>query len=211
MISDDIKFKQNQRFQFLYKLYEESNGEESLIYNMREIGKSIGLDEKSCSNIVSYLENEGLIKGYLDGGISITHIGIKEVEYAIQNPDHNTQHFIPINQLNISIGQNIGSPIIANSPGASQSFVLNDGNRTEIINKLQQWKELIKDLNMADKDKQKLESYVEIAEEEVLSEKPKGELLIQCIEKSDKLINLAHNAGKAIAMLAELKAMLGIH
>ncbi|MFD1616605.1 hypothetical protein [Gelatiniphilus marinus] len=97
-----IEQKKKQRFEFLEKLYKETNGSESYMVNMWELGQELEYDRETTSNIVEYLQGEDLlVPRALGGGIAITHYGIKEIEDAYEYPNKPTEHFMPINVINI--------------------------------------------------------------------------------------------------------------
>lgn len=97
-----IEQKKKQRFEFLEKLYKETNGSESYMVNMWELGQELKYDRETTSNIVEYLQGEDLlVPRALGGGIAITHYGIKEIEEAYEYPNEPTEHFMPINVINI--------------------------------------------------------------------------------------------------------------
>ncbi len=114
-----ITQKQAQRFQFLHKLYEVTDGDKFADINMFELGTSLGYSRELTSSLVQYLEGEGLIEGNsFGGGISISHRGVVEVEQALTKPEIPTDHF-PAHVVNV-YGNMIGSQIQQASPGASQ-------------------------------------------------------------------------------------------
>jgi len=86
-----------------------------------------GLTQAEVEDACRYLEAEGLIEGkksvwnsYIPRDVLLTHHGLKEIELSLSKPDEPTQYFPPaLTVVNIH-GHNIGSPIQAASPGASQ-------------------------------------------------------------------------------------------
>ena len=97
-----LEQKKKNRFLFLNCLYESSNGDTGAVFNMWEVGSELKLDRNETSQIVDYLIGENLIESRaLGGGISLTHWGVKEVEQAIENPSKPTEHFLPLNIINI--------------------------------------------------------------------------------------------------------------
>lgn len=93
-----IEERQKQRFLFLNKLYDLVNDNQRSTYNMYEIGKSIHFDFDTVRDIVTYLENEGLVNnkefgGTITGIVAITHKGVREIEQAHENPESPTSKF----------------------------------------------------------------------------------------------------------------------
>jgi hypothetical protein len=72
------------RLDFLKKLYEVSESDETKFVNIYEIGSQLGFDRELTISITQYLKGEGLIQlRTIGGGISITHYGIKNVEKSL--------------------------------------------------------------------------------------------------------------------------------
>lgn len=89
--------KRKQRFEFMRCLYEKTEGSELGLVYVEEIAEQIQLSDVETEIISLYLADEGLIRVRMRNIISITHIGIDEVETALGHPDKPTAHFPPIN------------------------------------------------------------------------------------------------------------------
>ena len=121
---DSIEELKAKRFEYLKKVWEESEGDEYKFVNMDEIGDKLGFDRELTGKIYQYLSGEGLIKARaLGGSIGITHAGIVEMEAALSDPSIPTEHFPPVNIINniINIRHMEHSQIQQGSPGATQS------------------------------------------------------------------------------------------
>ncbi len=102
-----LKQIKRSRFLFLNLLYEQSNGSEQTWFDMWEVGRELKLDQAEIQDIVNYLQGEYLIEARgMGGSIGLTHAGIKEVEQALEYPDQPTEHFLPVNIINIHSMQN---------------------------------------------------------------------------------------------------------
>lgn len=100
--SMSLEQKKKNRFLFLEKMYSESNGDTGAMFNMWEVGQELNIERENTRQIVDYLIGENLIEAVaLGGGISLTHWGVKEVEQAMENPNEPTEHFLPINIINV--------------------------------------------------------------------------------------------------------------
>ena len=78
---DEMEVK---RADFLIEVYERSDGGESKIIDIYQIGEDLGFDKELTSNIVEYLKGAGLIKIHtIGGGIGITHKGVRQAEEYI--------------------------------------------------------------------------------------------------------------------------------
>jgi len=102
------------------RVWELTEGDEYKFVNMFEVGNELGFDHDLTSKIYQYLSGEGLIKAHaLGGAIGITHAGVMEMEDALTNPSQPTEHFPPVNIINIHHMEH--SQIQQGSPGATQS------------------------------------------------------------------------------------------
>ena len=116
-MNETLKKKQQLRLAFLNKIYEMAKGSTTDPINGGEVAFQIGLkngEEDQATEIAKYLEGEGLVRveQWLHGFpvlVRLTHEGLREIEDAISQPESSTQHFMPINVLNV--GQMIGSTI----------------------------------------------------------------------------------------------------
>jgi hypothetical protein len=92
----NIDQKKIQRFKYLKHLYDVVDGKQGTLVNMFEVGKELGFDEHTTDGLTDFLRGEGLIKFWAMGGtIGITHLGIKQVEQAQENPQQATKFFPP--------------------------------------------------------------------------------------------------------------------
>jgi len=86
--------KQSQRFEFLKLVYDTTQGIQNKLVNMWDIGEELGLDKQTIEAVAQYLVGEGLIKVWTFGGsLSITQLGIKEIERATTDLPEPTEHF----------------------------------------------------------------------------------------------------------------------
>lgn len=89
----NIKEIRSLRNVYLIKLYEITGGNRLQFPSMFEIGESLGFDKSLTSNITDYLNQKGLIKiETLSGDISITTLGIDEVENFLENENKTISH-----------------------------------------------------------------------------------------------------------------------
>jgi hypothetical protein len=85
--------KRKQRFDFMRCLYERTEGSEVGLVYIEEIAEEIRLPQLETEIIALYLADEGLIRVRMQHIISITHLGIDEVETALAQPAKPTEHF----------------------------------------------------------------------------------------------------------------------
>src|SRR5690348_7222850 len=89
--------KRRQRFEFMRCLYDKTEGSEMGLVYVEEIADQIKLPLPETEIIALFLADEGLLRVRMRNIISITHIGIDEVETALGQPDKPTVHFPPLN------------------------------------------------------------------------------------------------------------------
>lgn len=107
-MKDRLAQKQENRFKFLNRLYEITDGHRMATENAFKLGQELGFSEEEADNIVGYLDGEGLIEcRTIDGEISISHRGVLEIEQAHRRPEKETEHFPPrVSIINIGTVKN---------------------------------------------------------------------------------------------------------
>jgi hypothetical protein len=123
------------RFTFLSALYEMVNGIEGHPASMWDVAKRLEIDETELPAITAFLKGAGLI-GNNGGVIALTHTGLLEVEQARRSPERGTEHFSPINIINI---QNMQGSQIQQGTYASEQ-------RITILPSLEEVKEFVREL-----------------------------------------------------------------
>lgn len=196
-----IEQKKKQRFEFLERLYKETNGNESFMVNMWELGNELGYDRETSSNIVEYLQGENLlVPRALGGGIAITHYGIKEIEVAYKHPNEPTEHFMPINVINIENMNNSSIQQGTIHSAQNNHFKNNQlSDLKQIINELQK---VIAELGESDLKKE-LVAENETLISQIKSPKPKKNIIKETL-KSIKEISKAVTIKTISAQLNEL-------
>lgn len=176
----DFSKKKNDRFNFLNKIYEISDGQTSYIVDgWEQVGKILGFDWNYSTNIYHYLNDEGLIEPMGAGiRLSLTHDGLKEIEKALNEPDKPTEHFPPINQYNtINIGTMQGGAI----QQATSTSTINYTTSNEVIKDITEFtkelKEFIAKENLPKDEVEELETDIETIEVQSKSKRPKTEIL----------------------------------
>jgi hypothetical protein len=179
----DIKDIKKKRFEFLYGLFDETNQDTSnTTYTVGDIGDKLGFEPDEAKKIAWYLKDEGLTEvketfgaAGIRATIQITHAGIKEVEEAIENPDKPTDHFLPVNI--IQVGQMIDSQIAQASPDATQLNILTADDRRKIEADLALLKEGVNQLKLPPEQESDLRAEVETIEAQMKSSRPKREVI----------------------------------
>lgn len=188
--------KKAARFKLLEALYKESGGSESEMFNIHEIGESLGFSSQLNRVTYEYLNGEGLITFKAIGGIvALTHYGIREFESALERPDSETKYFPAVNVVNniLHIGKIENSQV---QVGTTQS--------TQIVNNNNEYKEIIKWITEVEKalHSEKNRIAVDQIQEEIASikallktDKPNGKYLGMAMNTiKDLMIGVASNA-----------------
>jgi hypothetical protein len=90
----EIEQKQKVRYAVLRKLYELSHsGDEREVITPEHISRGISLNMNEVQDALTYLKGEGLVQSRsIELGVSITHLGVREVERGADNSKTPPQH-----------------------------------------------------------------------------------------------------------------------
>jgi hypothetical protein len=118
---DILTKKKTDRFRFLNRLYERTEGNYHALEDMFEVGNDVGLTRDDADGVMQYLSGEGLASyRTLGGGVAITHSGLLEVERALSEPKIPTQYFPPVVNI-LNVQSMVGSQIQQGSHGSTQT------------------------------------------------------------------------------------------
>lgn len=168
----DVNEKYRKRFEFLNTLYELTDGNTQAIVDMREIGQAKGFSWEDTQNIVTWLQNEGLLgECFLGGGITISHWGIKEVESALRHPDQETAYFPPINIINVQnmINSQLQQATVSSTQTYTQQNVLDTDKLRAELEKL---KNALNDLDLDKEKREESDIQIQTIETQLKSKKP---------------------------------------
>jgi hypothetical protein len=130
-----LEEREQMRLRFLKTLYDKTDGTEGDELDMWELGRELGLSEAETSNVVDYLNGEGLLaaEGTMQG-VSLSHAGVVEVEQAMKAPQRPTSHFSPnvIHNV-IHVDRMVNSQILQGSPGSTQSGTFSAQDMTAVL------------------------------------------------------------------------------
>lgn len=176
-----IDDKKKERFLFLQKMYDTTDGNSGYIVDMWEVGSELGFDREKTRNLVEYLRDESLLESKtLGGGISITHDGIIEIEYSLTNPDSPTDHFLPINVIHI---ENMNNSAIQQGSNYSTQNINFNVDKSEdlkkIINELEDIKE---QLTLDRLVFEELVSEIDTLKSQIKSPKPKNIIVTESLK-----------------------------
>ncbi len=102
MDNERLTQKKQQRYDFLKKLYDKTDGKDLVPVNFDGFAEELGLNKEATRDVIQYLKGEGLVRQHTQELVSITHAGVLEVEETMEHPDRPTSHFPPgVNILHI--------------------------------------------------------------------------------------------------------------
>jgi hypothetical protein len=176
---------------------------------MYELGREIGLPEDAIYPTAQYLDGEGLLEiRTMDGNVSITHSGVIEIEEAIENPERRTEHFPPINIININSMEN--SVIQQGSHGAIQNANLDTGELREIKRIIDELEKDLQKLDFSGDSLEELRLEMETIKLQLLSPKPKSIILSESLKTiKDLLLSVTANVYTPV-IIEWIKAVLKV-
>lgn len=206
-----IEEMKEKRFQFLYRLYELTGGDESKQFSMFEIGEELGFDKDLTVIIEQYLSGEGLINhgsgGFGNRGraVGISHRGVKEIEEALYKPDRPTQYFPAV--INVtSIGTMTDSQLQIDSHGATQVATFNENGYEELKEVIQSLKESIDQLDINQQQKSELQADIQTLDAEISSSKPKAAIITDRLGSIERILEGVAGSALASGLLSKIVA-----
>lgn len=204
-----IEETRKKRFQFLHRLYESTEGDESEWRDLYEIGEELGFDIGLTVKIEQYLRGEGLINstpicGTQDREIGISHQGIRAVEEALNKPDRPTYYFPPANF--IYIGEIRNSQIQQGSPEATQVATFNETGYGELKEVIESLKESIDQLGIAQQQKSELQADIQTIEAQMSSPKPKTAIIADRLGSIERILEGVAGSALASDLLSKIVA-----
>lgn len=176
----DIKQKNIDRFNFLNKIYEISNGQTAyMVDGWEQVGKPLGFDWNYSKIICHFLNDEGLTEPMGAGiRLSLTHDGLKEIEKALNEPDKPTEHFAPVNNHynTINIGKMEGGAIQQATNTSTINYTTSNEVLKGITELTKELKEFIAKEDLSNDEVEELETDIETIEVQSKSKKPKTEI-----------------------------------
>lgn len=206
-MTNDIQEIQRKRFQFLQKLYQDTNGSEFESINLSELGAKLGFSDSETDKIYDYLHAKGLIEDVdLGGSSSITHQGIVEVENALSKLNEPTSYFPPINYIHVE--QMIGSQIQQSTNQSSQVLTFNNSDLEAILKFVSDLRSRLPELKLNEEVRADVTFDIATIESQAKSPHPKSTVIKECL-LSIKTV-LEGIAGNVIAalLIQQISALL---
>jgi hypothetical protein len=215
-MNEALKRKQQLRFAFLNKIYKLANGNTDEIVNGGEVAHQIGLkngEEDQAREAANYLEGEGLISvqrvvGSFPGYVRLTHVGLREIENAIRQPDIPTDHFMPINILNV--GQMIGSTIQQGSMGSSQTLNISSDGLEQIQVFIDQLLDSMDKLQLPLDLGHEIIADVSTVKAQLTSPKPKTSILREGLGSIKRILEGAVGSAIGAQLASQIPALLAM-
>lgn len=203
-----LEQKKKNRFLFLNCLYESSNGDTGAVFNMWEVGSELKLDRNETSQIVDYLIGENLIESRaLGGGISLTHWGVKEVEQAIENPSKPTEHFLPLNIINI--GTMTNSTLQQGTTNSTINFTYNTQTAVDIEKIVSQLNDIKDSLNLSNELQNELISELQTIEIQKNSSKPKSIIITESLKSIRTILESVAGSAMTPVIIDQISKLIG--
>ncbi len=202
-LTDKIREKKAQRFEYLQKLYELAGGGTENAVQLGLVGHKLGFSRQLSEEIEQYLMQEGLVVGWTFGNITITHLGLIELEEALTSPEKPTEHFPPAVNI-IQVDQMVDSQIQQASPSATQviSAAHARGQVQEVVQTLvESVDQLALELSLAQEEKSDLVAHIKTLEAQMQASSPRTAIVKQCLGSIVTLIR-----GASVAMAGSLLA-----
>lgn len=200
-----IDLKRN-RFQFLKKLYEITEGNALCSVNMWEFGNELEFTRQTTEQIVQFLVGENLVKYFtLGGNIVITHQGIVQVENALSEPDKPTLYFPPINIINV---QNMaGSQIQQGTSESNQTYSSSTSDYKDVFGFIMELEGKLDELQLDSSDAQEISADVSTIESQIKSSRPKNLIIKESLKSIKNILEGATGSVIASMFLEKLSSI----
>lgn len=211
---NEIDRRSAERTQFMNELYDIADGADFQPIDTRKVAWKLGYDisdrdqRTRVLTITRYLEGEGLIKltGMAGTVVSLTHLGVVEVEEARSRPDQPTDHFVPINLVYAETI--IDSAIQQGSPGATQSLTVLDKNGTQELEKFTRLlRQEIEKLDLSASSRTELEADIQTLEAQATSPNPKKEIIKPGLQSIQRILEGTASGMVASGLIEAVQAL----
>lgn len=199
----NIQKKKEDRFKFLHKIYEVSNGRMNIMVNGEFIGKELGFDRGYSADIYYYLNEEGLTEPMGAGiRLTLTHFGVREIEEALTSPNKQTEHFPPV--FNILQIENMSGGAIQQGTNNSTISIVSNDTIKNINNYVETLEDFINNQVKTTDLKNELKADIETIKQQLQSPKPKSSIIKATLVSTKEVLIGA--TGGLLGTLAQPKA-----
>jgi len=166
---------------FLNRLYDLSRRGTYQDVTMWELGRELGFNRETTDQIEKHLEREGLVQAVtMEGSMSITPLGVAEIEGARRFPDGPTRYFPP---LNVVYGQQEASSEGKQDPSRiSQESSFSPAYLEALARNMRRLREQISELSLEDDIKKEIETEIAAITAQLSSKQPKAEVIRESLK-----------------------------
>lgn len=177
-----VEKKRADRLRVLHGVYGATNGSRSMLVEQSDIVQELALTEDDAEDAIEYLVEEGLLKYETAGPtVSITHEGVRQVEYALGHPKEPTQYFPPAATV-INVGTMIGSQIQAGTRHSHQTGAFTTSvDADQLRSFLEALKRDLPALGLPAQERADADAEVATVEAQLGASKPKVSVIRECL------------------------------
>lgn len=188
-----IQERQNRRLQVARRLYDETGGSPLKALDFQSFCADFPWGPAETSEMIHYLDEEGLLRFPQFGAISLTHGGVVEVERTMREPDKPTEHFTPAVNVNI-IGQMHQSQIQQSTSNSDQQLLFDSQNVETVHQLIAEARDVLGSIEMDAGARSDIEAELGTASSQLGSRKPRAHVI------QDSLRTVATLLGSAVAV-----------
>ena len=204
-----LEQKKKNRYLFLQKLYDDTNGNKNDMLSMWEVGKELGFNPDQITSVVDYLTGENLVELKAKGGlIGLTHAGVKEIEDLIGNPDKPTEHFPAVNIVN-NIGTMTNSTLQQGTSHSTVTFQFDQSKSTDLESIITHLKSIQGLLGLSKEVQLELASEIETIESQRKSPKPKSIIITESLKTIRTILEAVASNAMTPIIIEQINGMIG--
>ncbi len=200
--SSDLARKKSERLRFMIELYDMVDGFDAQPVEAAEIAAKLGLDISNPEDLlevlkmIRYLYGEELLiaSGPLGKAtrLNLTHKGVREVEESRGNPMLSTEHFPPLDEIAMVLGEYSSGQ--NGTASAGDLVVLADSDRLEVLRMARSLQEWADRLSLEKEQRAAYDADIRTIEAQLDSPHPKTALIKMALESIKRTAKEA-NAG----------------
>lgn len=205
---DTLTKKKTDRFRFLNRLYEVTDGNKMAFVSMWDLGNDLQMTREETAMVADYLSGEHLIEHRAIGGIiSISHYGVIEVERSLSEPETPTRYFpAVVNVLNIN---NMSGSQIQQGTHHSSQTLSNTINDTEAIRLfIESLKANLSEISLVASDLADIKVDIQTVEAQLQSSRPKLSILRESLHSIRTILESVASSAITSELLPRLLPIL---
>ena len=208
-----VEQRRGWRLQLLHALYERTDGDPVFIIGTLDLGRELGIPNEEVWDVVAYLAQEGLTDHATgDGGISITHEGVKEVEAALSAPAQATPRFPPARNV-IRIERAVNTVIQQGNVGSTQTVKIEGAVAAEATALADAVEAALERLGAERTERDQLRAQLDALRAQLAAPKPRFAAVREAATAITDVLEGLTRSGKAVGegftLLQRARAVLG--